>query len=109
MMRGFTLVEGLVAVMLTFIVSIGVAGLLTFFGLYNRENILHTCLLQGASSGIEACRGRHAISNLQCGNYSVSISVSGCTPGANRCNNVTATASAGGRSFTLTDVVCNFE
>lgn len=109
MMKGFTLVEGLVAVMLTFIVSVGIAGLLTFFGLYNRDNMLHTCLLQGASSAIEACRGRFSVGNLQCGNYNVSVSISGCTPGVNRCNLVTATATAGGRSFTLRDVVCNFE
>ncbi|MEJ5339480.1 MAG: hypothetical protein WHS43_07485 [Aquificaceae bacterium] len=109
-MRGFTLVEGLVAVLITFIVAVGIAGLLTFFGIYNRQNILQTCLVQAASSAIEACRGGNAVGNIQCNRFNVSISVSGsCNPRINSCSTVTATASAEGRSFSLTDIVCRFD
>lgn len=109
-MRGFTLVEGLVAVLITFIVATGIAALLTFFGIYNRQNILQTCLVQAASSAIEACRGGSTLGNIQCNRYSIAVNVMGsCNPRINSCSPVTATASAEGRSFSLTDIVCRFD
>ena len=113
-MRGFTLVEGLIAIFLTFMIALFIAGMLTSFSTYNRDNFLHTCLVQAAASAIEACRGGVNIDEpVDCtiGNRVVRVVVriaEGNCNVQNDCVEVTARASAEGREFELSDVVCNF-
>lgn len=107
--RGFSLIEALVAVAITFFIATSIAGMLTMFGFHSKRGIDMTCLVNAAASGIEACRGGQTISAYSCGGLNISISINGsCTPAVNQCNQVTATASYGGRQFSLTDFVCNF-
>ena len=113
-MRGFTLVEGLIAMFFTFMIALFVAGMLTFFGIYNRDNFLRTCLVQAAGSAIEACRGGAPVpKNMNCtiGDRTVEVSVSMkavCNVINDYCEEVTAIARAEGKEFSLSDVVCNF-
>lgn len=110
-MRGFTLVEALIALIISFLIIIGIAGLLTSFGLFTKDRALYTCLLEAASSGIEACRAGVSINSINCGGYTVNIrSIAGsCNPARGQCSDVTVTASYAGHSSTLTDTVCNWE
>ncbi|MEM4675801.1 MAG: hypothetical protein QXM12_05865 [Nitrososphaerota archaeon] len=105
-MKGFTLVEGLVAVLITFIIAVGIAGLLTFFGLYNRQNIDITCTVQAVSSAIEACRGGAPRTNFACGGRNITVALNGnCNPPQGQCSQITASANG----FQLTDMVCNLQ
>ncbi|WPM32988.1 hypothetical protein IAE16_04730 [Hydrogenobacter sp. T-2] len=107
-MRGFSLVEGLVAVLITFIIAVGIAGLLTMFGVYNRSNVEITCVVQAVSSTIEACRGGVVRTAYNCGGRNINVNLSGnCNPPQNTCSNITASANVSGISYSLTDVVCN--
>lgn len=109
-MRGFTLVEALVAVMVSFLIAVGIAGMITSFGLFTRDNVLYTCLLNAASSAIEACKGGQAISQVNCGSYTVSVGLSGnCMPAQGQCSQVSATATARNKSTSLTDMICNVQ
>lgn len=108
--QGFTLVEAVITVLLVFILVIGVVTLITAFGKYNADRILLTCLVEGASSGLEACRAKETITTIQCGSYTVNISLTGsCSPAKNSCNDIIARATIGNRSFSLQDKVCNFD
>lgn len=105
-MKGFTLIEGLVAVFITFVVAVSIAGLLTYFGIYNRKNIDLSCNIMAVSSAIEACRGGVVRTSFSCGGRNITVSFSGnCNPPQGQCSQVTASAG----NLTLTDVVCNLQ
>lgn len=109
-MKGFSLVEGLIAVLMTFFIAVGIAGLLTYFGIYARRNVDLTCLINAASSAIEACRGGTTQTQFICGGRTITVGISCPTNlGNNQCQTVTTTASDGNRSFSLSDVVCNLQ
>ena len=106
---GFTLVEALVAVVLTFILATGILGMLYTFLNQIPHRMLITCLVEGAASGVSACRMGVALNSLSCGSYSISVSIQGsCSPPIGTCSTVTVTASAQDKSFSLRDTVCNF-
>lgn len=108
--KGFSLIEALIAIAITFFIATSIAGMLTMFGVHSKRGIDMTCLVNAAASAIEACRGGQTISTYNCGGLNITVSLSGsCTPAANQCNQVTATASYRGRQFSLTDFVCNFQ
>ena len=54
--RGFTLIETLISMMLVCVMAIACAGLVSYFARYTRQDTINSCLLQAASSGIEAKR-----------------------------------------------------
>lgn len=120
--KGFSLVESLVAVLLVAIVLIGTIKLITSFAMFTATDTDRTCLLQAASSGIEAKRADPTITSLQvtCGinnsSLPVSVTISGNPPanpppmGSNQtaCAEITATATFKGKTMTLRDWICNF-
>ncbi len=107
---GFTIIEALIAILITSFIAISIAALITSFGLKTADRILLSCLVEGAASGIEACRGGQTINQITCGGLTVNISITGdCQPAPNTCSNINATASAKGKSLSLTDKVCNFQ
>ena len=109
MNKGFTLIEALIAILITTLIVIGVAGLITVFGTKTADRILLSCLVEGATSGIEACKEGEVINQITCGGFTINISISGnCQPPANTCSDIISTASANGKTFSLTDKVCNF-
>ena len=108
--KGFTLIEALIAVLLAFIIAIGVASLIGFFQSHLIDRTKMSCLIEGANSGLEACRAGQVISSITCGSLTVGITIQGsCSPPSNTCNDITATASLNGNTFSLTDAVCNFD
>ncbi len=110
MSKGFTLIEALIAILITTLIVMSMAGLITVLGTKTSDRILLSCLIEGASSGIEACKGGEVINQITCGGFTINISINGnCQPPINTCSNVTSTASAGGKTFSLTDKVCNFQ
>ncbi len=107
--RGFTLIEALIAIVLAFFIVIGVANVVGFFPSSTADRLEMSCLVEGAVSGVEACRAGQVINSIQCGGFTVNIDVNGsCAPSAGSCNEVTVTATLNGRSFSLKDTVCNF-
>lgn len=110
--KGFTLIEVLICVILLAFLIMGSATLLSNFGIYTRDRQILTCLIEAASSAIEACRTRTQLSSVPCGPWNVSVSVSGnCTPSSETCSDITATAtiaiSGSTRTISLQDKVCN--
>ena len=107
--KGFTLIEALIAILITTLIVISIAGLITVFGAKTTNRILLTCLVEGATSGIEACKGGEVIDQITCGGYTVSLNISGnCQPSPGTCSDITVTASVDENTFSLTDKVCNF-
>jgi len=84
-------------------------GSLNWFSFFSEDRLINTCLVEGASSGIMACRGGEYISNITCGNYTINVQIVGnCTPAYGNCSEVVVTATYNTKSFTLNDTVCNF-
>lgn len=115
---GLSLIEALVALMLLTISILSVMTMITAFPRSTTDDLVLTCLLQAASSGIEAKRANHSLGslNVPCGGRNVSVSISGTPPstapqpgsGNTACATVTATATYGSKTMTLRDLVCNF-
>ncbi|MCX7738182.1 MAG: hypothetical protein N2Z80_02035 [Hydrogenothermaceae bacterium] len=125
--NGFSLVEALIAISMAFFIVIGIAKMLTVFGIYSKGNVEMTCLVNAASSAIEACRGGTPINNYTCNNLNIQLSITteNCNPSTNQCNQIQkicdpstiptnqcnkiiVTATYAGKSFSLEDRVCNF-
>ena len=110
MNKGFTIIEALIAILITSFIAISIAALITIFGTKIADRILLSCLVEGATSGIEACRGGQIINQITCAGLTINISINGnCQPAINTCSDITVTASAKGKNFNLTDKVCNFQ
>jgi len=114
--KGFTLIEALIAILITAILAVIIAGLLTSFAFKTSDRVILSCLVEGASSGISACKGGNIINSINCGGYTVQggnpvqIEINGnCPPAPGTCSEITATAEVKGLSFSLTDKVCNFD
>jgi prepilin-type N-terminal cleavage/methylation domain-containing protein len=108
--KGFTLIEALIAILITAILAVIIAGLLTSFAFKTSDRVILSCLVEGASSGISACKGGNSINSINCGGYTVQIEINGnCPPAPGTCSEITATAKVKGLSFSLTDKVCNFD
>ncbi len=113
---GFTLIEGLVAVLITTIIAVIVAGMITNFALFTAKDTVFTCLVQGATSGIESKRANPNTNSMQiqCGNHTVNIVMSGTPPasppaigsGQSACVEIVSTASIGTNTKVLRDLVC---
>lgn len=108
--KGFTLIETLIAILITAILAGIILGVITSFAFKTVDRITLSCLIEGASSGISACKGGNTIDYVDCGGNRVQIEIEGsCNPPSGNCSEITATANVKGLSFSLTDKVCNFE
>ena len=116
--QGFTMIETMIAVALVVILGLSCAGMVSFFARYTKQDTLKTCLVQAASSGIEAVRANPNTTSLSvsCGDYTanVNIATSGTLPamapamGSNTsaCITVTSTSTIEGKTMVLRDLIC---
>lgn len=120
--RGFTLIETVISILLFTLMGLACAGMISFFAKYTRDDSVKTCLLQAASSGIEAKRADPTISsiaNFTCGGYTASVAITsaGTLPttaptmgsGQSACVQITSTATIGTKTRILRDFICNFQ
>lgn len=116
--NGFSLVEAIISVLLVALLAMGIAGMVSTFARTTQEDFINTCLVQAASSGIEAKRANPTITSIDvvCGSYTVNVTMTGTPPasapppgsGSSACATVVATATIGSRSMVLKDLVCKF-
>lgn len=110
--KGFTLIEVLVSIV---ILIVGVLGVMTLMGKFSTSTLdraFRNAIVDAAASAIDHCENTHTDppTSYTYGGITVTISKSGsCNPAANTCNNVTVTATAQGKSFSITSKVCNFD
>ena len=120
-LKGFTLIEALIAVLLFSIVIIGISYLITNSATYTRDRIITECLVNAANCAIEACRGGLDPTDPNvgcgiCGDLTVNINIDvDCenisfpgTPWGSNCRDVTVTVSYGGNQHILRDQICRF-
>ncbi len=108
-MRGFTLVEALIAVVITFLIAIAIAGMVTTFVAHIPHRLLLTCLTEAAKSGIEACEAGVVINSVSCGGYNITVNIQGdCNPPPNTCSDIVSTAIFDSLSVSFSGKVCNF-
>jgi len=120
-LKGFTLIEALIAILLFSIVIIGISYLITNSATYIRDRIITECLVNAANCAIETCRGGldPTDPNVECGicgNLTVDINIDvDCesisfptTPWSSECKDVTVTASYGTKQHILRDKICRF-
>lgn len=118
--RGFTLIETLIALLLVTTAAFASLGMITMFAKTTRQDVLRTCLLQAASSGIETVRANPVATTLSvpCAGYTASVTVTftGSLPatapamgsGASACTEIVSTATINGKTMELRDWICNF-
>jgi len=108
--KGFTLIETLIAILITAILAGIILGVITSFAFKTVDRITLSCLIEGASSGISACKGGNTIDYVECGGNRVQIEIEGsCTPSSGTCSEITVTSKINRLSLSLTDKVCNFD
>jgi Tfp pilus assembly protein PilV len=112
--RGFSLIEAMIGITLLSISLLGVVGMMAYFGFQNSDKMLRNCLLDNASNALTQYRNQALPinnSNFACGNNVNGTVAMNFTvfPASNVCNDVTATATGGGRSVMLQSKVCNFQ
>jgi Tfp pilus assembly protein PilV len=114
--KGFTLVEALIAILILSLIIIGVTNLITGSVGSTRDRIIMECLVNAANSAVEACRGGVNLRNFQCGGINVEVNLStDCsiinapaqTWDAN-CEEITVITTYGDKQHRLTDLVCRF-
>ena len=118
--RGISLVEALISMLLLCILTLVCAGQVASFARYTRQDTIHSCLLQAASSGIEEKRANPAASSItvSCSGYAVSVAITttGTLPspapamgsGESACVPVLARSTIGSKTMELRDSICNF-
>lgn len=108
---GFTLIEALVAILILIIAILGLVGMQGIFARQSADRIFMNSLIDAASSALSHCQNTNSAppTSYSYENFVVNIQLLGnCNPTENTCNTVTVTASAQGKSFSLTTLVCNF-
>lgn len=117
---GFTIIESLIAVTLVMVICLSCIGMVSFFAKYTKQDRLNTCLLQAASSGIEAVRADMSTTFLKvsCGGYTanVNITYAGTLPQTapamgletKACVEITSISDIEGKKMVLKDFICNF-
>jgi prepilin-type N-terminal cleavage/methylation domain-containing protein len=110
--KGFTLIELMIGMLLLSITLLGMVGMMVYFATQTSDNSLRACVLDNALNAM----ARHKANSLPvpttftCGTKGGTLTMSHTTfPADDACVDVTATASAGGRSVQLKDKVCNFQ
>jgi len=108
--KGFTLIETLIAILIAGILAGIILGVVTSFAFKTSDRIVVSCLIEGASSGISACKGGNTIDYVECGGNRVQIEINGnCNPAPGTCSEITVTSKVNRLSLSLTDKVCNFD
>lgn len=108
--KGFTLIEILIAVLITAILAGIIVGVITSFAFKTSDRILISCLVEGAASGINACKGGQTLESIECGGIPVEITVEGnCNPVRGACSDIKVIATAKNLSFFLNNKICNFD
>jgi prepilin-type N-terminal cleavage/methylation domain-containing protein len=116
--RGFTLVESLISILLIALMAVTSEGLIAYFAKCTKQDLTGECLLQAASSGIEAKRANPAVSSIKvtCAGQTVYVSMTGNPPsippvmgsGTSACADVVSTSTLGSRAMEMRDKICNF-
>ncbi len=110
--KGFTLLEALIGMALLTLTLMGTVAMMTYFGTQTSDQVLKRCLLDSASTALSQYRANSlpVSTTTTCRNITVNVSLDYTTfPLLNFCNDVTATASANGKSTKLKTKVCNFQ
>lgn len=116
--QGFTLVESLISILLIALMAVTSEGLIAYFAKCTKQDLTGECLLQAASSGIEAKRANPAVSSIKvtCAGQTVHVSMIGNPPsmppamgsGTSACADVVSISTLGSRTMEMRDKICNF-
>jgi len=114
--KGFTLVEALIAILILSLIIIGVTNLITGSVSSTRDRIIMECLVNAANSAIEACRAGIDLNRYQCGDLNINLekneTCANITPPSSfwdaNCKEVRVTATYGNYQHRLTDLICRF-
>ncbi len=116
--QGFTSIESLISILVIALVATAGAGLVAHFAKYTRQDLTGTCLMQAASSGLEAKRANPAVHTIHvtCAGQIVHVSITGNPPsappapgsGTSACADVVSTSILGSRKMEITDKICSF-
>ena len=110
--KGFTIIEALIALAILSISLLGVVAMMVYFATDTTDKNLKSCLLDRATSALSQYRANAlpVSTSFTCANRSGTMTMSQTTfPGTNACNDVTATATAGGKTIQLSTKVCNMQ
>ncbi len=111
--KGFSLIEVLIATAILTIAILGFVSLQASFAKGTVDRTLLNSLIDAASSALTHCQNVNTSppsSYTYENNLVVNVSLQGsCRPALDRCNDVTATASASDKTFSLSTIVCNFQ
>jgi len=117
--KGFTIMEALVSVAITALAVYIIAGMITSYAAMTKNNYVYTCLVQSATSGLEAKLMNPSVTSLSltCGGLLVNVNIIGNPPshsppfigsGQSACSTVTSIATYQSSSFSIQDAACNF-
>ncbi len=111
--KGFSLIEALFAIAILSIALLGLASIQGIFATQTVDRTLQNSLVDAAASALTHCQNVNQAppaSYTYENNLVVNVALSGsCNPADNQCSQVTATASARGRSYALTTFVCKYK
>jgi len=117
--KGFSLIEAIIAVSVVVLIILGVSRLITSFPSYTLNDLKKICLIYGAISGVELKRANPTYTGtitLSCGAYDVIVEIRGSVPspppypgsGNYACSDATITARINSDTYQIRDVACNF-
>ncbi len=108
-MKGFTMMEALIAIGIMSIAVLGIIASQVYFGSQTSDQSLKDCLVGAASTYLsQSAAGVTADTTFTCeGGFSGTISATS-TASSTRCNIVTVTTTASGKSVTLSTKICSF-
>lgn len=108
---GFTLVEVLISIVILLIGVLAIISIQSNFATSTADRAIRNAIIDAAASALQHCESTlsNPPTSYQFGEINISVTTNGsCTPLENRCNNVTITAAAHGKNFSLSTKVCNF-
>ncbi len=110
--KGFSLIEALIAMVILTIGIVSVLSMQATFATGTVDRSVMHALIDSASSALTRCQIDNATpSSLTYTHEGITTTVTltgSCNPAADSCNPVSATASAKGKTFTISTMVCNF-
>jgi len=117
--KGFTIMEALVTIAITALAVYIISGMITSYAAMTKNNYVYTCLIQSATSGLEAKLMNPSVTSLSltCGGLLVNVNLVGNPPkhpppfigsGQSACSTITSIATYQSYSFSIQDAACNF-
>ncbi len=109
--EGFTLIEVLISILILIIGVLSFITLQSRFATTTADRAIRNALVDASASALKYCESTlsNPPSTYSYGGVTVYVSINGnCIISENSCNDLTATATAQGQSFSLTTKVCNF-